>query len=163
MSLPIGELKITYCSAPLKSETITCHVNDTFSVCALGNDDLGADDVESNLLAVKKHSGSSEPLFLRVPADAFRDKQMMEWVCAKKDSYEETNDDFTDLLRENFEARVKRGGLPLLTSFQARTTGLAQFAREHEVEAHLENESSEVDNNIRRLQELYGAKQLEEL
>jgi len=166
-SLPNGELKITYCSAPLKSETITCHVNDTFSVCALGNDDLGADDVESNLLAIKKHSNSSgqqaEPIFLRVPADAFRDKQMMEWIFAKKDGHETTNDDFTDLLRENFEARVKRGGLPLLTAFQARTTGLAQFARENDVESHLENDSSEVDNNIRRLQELYGAKHLEEL
>lgn len=58
-SLANGELKITYCTAPLKSETITCHVNDTFSVCALGNDDLGADDVDANLLAIKKHSSSA--------------------------------------------------------------------------------------------------------
>lgn len=100
---------------------------------------------------------------MRVPADAFRDKQMMEWIFAKKDHHETTNEDFTDLLRQNFETRVKNGGLPLLTAFQARTTGLAQFAREHEVESQLENDSNEVDNNIRRLQEIYGAKQLEEL
>lgn len=99
-SLPNGELKISYFVTPLKTASITCHVNDTHSVCALGNDDLGAEDVESNLLAIRKHSGGDSPLFLTVPADAFRDKKMMEWIYAKKDSFEATNDDFTDLLRE---------------------------------------------------------------
>jgi len=73
-SLPNGELKISYFVTPLKTASITCHINDTHSVCALGNDDLGADDVESNLLAINKHSGGDTPLFLTVPADAFRDK-----------------------------------------------------------------------------------------
>jgi len=40
--LPNGFLKITYLVTPVKTETITCHVNDTLSLCALGDDDLGA-------------------------------------------------------------------------------------------------------------------------
>ena len=47
---PNGFIKITYLVSPLKSETITAHVNDVFALCALGDDDMGADDVESNLL-----------------------------------------------------------------------------------------------------------------
>lgn len=41
-ALPNGFLKITYLVTPVKTETITCHVNDTLSLCALGDDDLGA-------------------------------------------------------------------------------------------------------------------------
>jgi len=82
---------------------------------------------------------------------------------ARKDKEETTNDDFTDLLKENFEARLKKGGIPLLTAFQVRTTGLAQIARDKEVETQIKSDPNETDNNLRRLQDLYGQKQLEEM
>lgn len=71
---------------------------------------------------------------MTLPADAFRDKPMMEWMLAKKDDGETTNDDFTDLLKSQFETRVQKGGLGMITSFHVKTTGLAQFARDKEVE-----------------------------
>ena len=75
-----------------------------FALCALGDDDLGADDVESNLLQIVKYTDSqdqhvSKPISLTLPADAFRDKHMMEWILAKKNPNETTNDDFTDLMK----------------------------------------------------------------
>lgn len=83
-----GVLEITYMITPLKSATITCHANDCFALCAVGDDDLGADDVESNVLAIDKHQVGDEhvnaPLTLVLPADAYRDRAMMEWIMAKK-------------------------------------------------------------------------------
>lgn len=37
-----GFFTITYLVSPLRSETVTAHVNDMYSLCALGDDDLGA-------------------------------------------------------------------------------------------------------------------------
>jgi len=109
-----------------------------YSVCALGDDDLGADDGEANLLAIQKYSvgeqTSTSAITLTLPADAFRDKPMMEWIMAKKDEEETTNEDFTDLMKEHHEARLKKSSLPMITAFHVRTTGLAQFARDKEVE-----------------------------
>jgi hypothetical protein len=120
---------ITYFVSPFVTQELTAHVNDMYSVCALGDDDLGADDVESNLLAIQRYSvgdqTTNEGITLTLPADAFRDKPMMEWIMARKDSEETTNDDFTDLMKIQHEDRLKKGGLPLLTAFQVKTTGLA--------------------------------------
>lgn len=138
-ALADGQMKITFLVSPFVTETLTAHINDMYSVCALGDDDLGADDVEANLLAIQKFTyGKNQeiggPITLTLPADAFRDKPMMEWMLAKKDDGETTNDDFTDLLKSQFETRVQKGGLGMITSFHVKTTGLAQFARDKEVE-----------------------------
>lgn len=58
---------------------------------------------------------------LILPADAFRDKQMMEWIFAYKSPVESTNDEFTDLLRERFEERVDHGkSISMLTAYQIK-------------------------------------------
>lgn len=51
-ALENGNMLITYFVSPFVTQELTAHVNDMYSVCALGDDDLGADDVESNLLAI---------------------------------------------------------------------------------------------------------------
>jgi len=160
-SLPDGMLSITYMKSPVITATITAHVKDVYAVCAVGQDDMGADDVESNVIAIEKFMQDNEhhtsPICLTLPADAFRDKQMMEWIMAKKDAKEETTvDDFTDMLREKFEMRCQKGGLGMLTAFHVRETGLAQFAKEKEIEQQMLNDGSETEDSIRRLQELYG-------
>lgn len=45
-----GHLKMRISKSPLVTYEIVCHQNDVVSVCALGDDDLGADDVESNII-----------------------------------------------------------------------------------------------------------------
>jgi len=58
---------------------------------------------------------------LILPADAFRDKQMLEWIFAFKNTAETTNDEFTDLMRERFEKRVEHGSkISLLTAYQIK-------------------------------------------
>jgi hypothetical protein len=73
------------------------------SVVALGADDLGADDVESNVIEVTSHinaagESSDESILLRLPADAFRDLPMLEWLLASAGAEETTFDDFNDLM-----------------------------------------------------------------
>ena len=62
----------------------------TKSICALGDDDIGADDTEANLLHVSEYLDESTGVAMRdglftIPADAFRDKITMEWILAHKD------------------------------------------------------------------------------
>jgi hypothetical protein len=72
------------------------------SVCSLGDDDLGADDCEGNIIHVTKfldvagdhHTGG----VFQLPGDAFRDKEYMEWILAPKHEHETTATEFSDLM-----------------------------------------------------------------
>ena len=71
----------------------------TTSICALGDDDIGADDTEANILMASEYLDESTGVAMRngffiVPADAFRDKITMEWIMAHKDENSETDEVF---------------------------------------------------------------------
>ena len=51
-SLENGQLRITVLKSPFVSYTITTHTKNVKSVCSLGADDMGADDVEGNIITV---------------------------------------------------------------------------------------------------------------
>lgn len=81
-----GELKLTIQKSIFVSYEITTNVKSVRSVCALGDDDLGADDCEGNIIHVSHFVDSNgdhhnEGVF-QLPADAFRDKEYMEWILA---------------------------------------------------------------------------------
>ena len=66
------------------------HPRYTMSVCALGDDDMGADDSEGSILLAASYIDESTGVSMQdglftVPADAFRDKITMEWILAHKD------------------------------------------------------------------------------
>lgn len=65
-----------------------------------------------------------------MPADAFRDKKMMEWIFASKSSEETTNDDFSDLMKQKFQERASQKKMSFITAYHVKQTGLAPFARE---------------------------------
>jgi len=77
-SLENGQLKITILKSPFVSYSITTHTKNVKSVCSLGADDLGADDVESNIISVSSFVDASgqhhQNGVFKLPADAFRDK-----------------------------------------------------------------------------------------
>jgi hypothetical protein len=50
-----GKLLITIAQSPFVSNFIIADVADVQSVVSVGNDDLGEDDRESNIIAVKKY------------------------------------------------------------------------------------------------------------
>jgi len=77
-SLENGQLKITILKSPFVTYSIQTHVKNVKSVCSLGADDLGADDVEGNIISVSSYIDAQgehhQNGVFRLPADAFRDK-----------------------------------------------------------------------------------------
>jgi len=103
-----GMLRITIQDSPLVSHKILANVRDVQSVMSLGSEDLGADDVDANIIEVKSYITEKDGVqhknaSFAVPADAFRDKPFLEWIFAAKGENEETVEDFNDLMYQNFE------------------------------------------------------------
>ncbi len=53
----------------------------------------------------------------------------MEWIIAPKGEHETLADDFTDLMQQKFDHRVKEGGLNLIAAYNARSTGFSNVTR----------------------------------
>ena len=58
-SLENGQLRITILKSPFVSHSITTHTKNVKSVCSLGADDMGADDVEGNIITVSSYTDAS--------------------------------------------------------------------------------------------------------
>lgn len=99
-----GKVKITVQDSPLVSHDIYASPRDIQSIMSVGDDDLGADDCEGNIIWVKSYVRdgveNSAGGYYTIPADAFRDKPMIDWLFAEKGENEETADDFNDLMIE---------------------------------------------------------------
>lgn len=142
-----GSLLITVNTSPFVSHTITTSAKNVRSIVALGADDLGADDTESNLVEVSSYVTAAgetvnEPLYLELPADAFRDKPMMDWILAVKGEDESTYDDFHDLMATTFKAKTAHGGLTGITAFEVRSTGLANYKNTSLVDINIEDDEA---------------------
>ena len=100
-----GALRIKIAKSPLQTYSIIANVKDTRSICALGDDDLGADDVEGNILQI--HSYVDEATGERhsngvfsLPADANRSKAALEWIFANKEEGSLTDESFAALVQQ---------------------------------------------------------------
>lgn len=103
-----GMLRITIQDSPLISHNILANVRDVQSIMSLGESDLGADDVDANVMYVKSFVTEKDGVQHKngsyaVPADAFRDKPFLDWIFASKGEDEQTVEDFNDLMYSNFE------------------------------------------------------------
>lgn len=88
----------------------------------------------------------------------------MEWLLQEKDGKaESTLEDFNDLMKQRHESKFKEGGMSRLTAFHVKENGLAPLITDSDVKDQIDKLPAETDNNIRRLQEIYGQAQLEEL
>lgn len=101
-----GKVKIAVQDSPFVSHNIYANAKDIQSIVSVGEDDIGADDCEGNILWVKRYINESDGVEntqggqFTIPADAFRDKPMLDWIFANKGENEETADDFNDLMVE---------------------------------------------------------------
>lgn len=141
-SLENGELRLTILKSPFVSYTITTNIKNVQSVCALGDDDMGADDCEGNIIHVSKYTDAEgnhhEQGVFTLPADAFRDKQFLEWILAPKHEDETTVDDFSDLMKQKFTQRVSLGKFNLLGALNAKATGLANVNLDKDLDVSIE-------------------------
>jgi len=140
----------------------------TMSLCAVGQDDVGADDAEGNILRAAEYLDEStntrmrDGLF-RLPADAFRDKTTMEWIMAVKDENSETDALFNEQVMLRHNRIAKTGGLTGLRKLTAESTGYATFGDEEELNHHIKFQSEEADETIAAMSDHYGQERLEKM
>lgn len=94
----------------MTSKTIIASVSDVMALASLGNDDLGEDDLESNIVLVQnyidKATGSTvEGGEFILPADSYRDVKALDWILAPKREEDSTSDLFSDLVSNEFKVR----------------------------------------------------------
>ena len=162
-----GQLRLKISKSPIMSYNIIAKPQAVRSVCALGNDDMGADDVEGNVVAVDQYfneeTGQVEKdSVFALPADAYRSTQALEWILAHKAPDSTTDENFSQLMREEHEATAATGGLTGLRALNATQTGYADMAREDAVNASLEDDAH-TEQQLRELTELYGKEKLDEM
>lgn len=98
------------------------------SLVALGHDDLGHDDVDSNLVMVSEYEEVAtgevmkEPVAFCLPADAYRNKEMVEWILSVSGEEDTSYDSFNELMVNRFEATEPINGL---AAYEVHSTGLA--------------------------------------
>lgn len=88
------------------------------AIASLDNDDMGEDDIESNILAVNDFvtpTGEVVDTQLILPADSYYDKTAMEWILSIKNEEDSTADDFNDLVASGF---FKKQEMPKLNAMQ---------------------------------------------
>jgi len=99
-----GSLRMKIAKSPFMTYSVIAKVNETKSVCAVGDDDLGADDVEGNVLScdsfIDEATGETHQNgVFTLPADANRAKGALEWILAHKSPESTTDDAFSALIQ----------------------------------------------------------------
>lgn len=115
-----GKLKINVSTGPLMtSKDIFVDVHECRGLLSLGNDDLGEEDVDTNVLHINSYYEGSTGEFkkdasetLVLPADGWRDETMLDWVLSLKAPDSNFSDKssldvlFNDLMLEEFDDKV---------------------------------------------------------
>merc|ERR1711935_552869 len=115
-----GKLEITIQESLVGTRTIIVHSADVMGLASLGNDDVGEDDFESNIISVQNFLdvGTGETVgaaqFI-LPADSYRDVKTLDWILSIKNVGDSTLDSFNDLMNEEF---ARKSAAPKLSTIQ---------------------------------------------
>jgi len=167
-----GDVEFKVSTSPFTSRSLVANINNIQGVFSVGNDDVGENDIETNVIqltnVLDRSTGQvleSESVIL--PADAWKDLNMLDWIISIKNSDPEwvdsTLDDFNDLMNEKFQTMSDIGT-------QAGRTGLMQInsaymrkSSSKMIDIEIENDSSEVDNNLELMKKIYGEDRLNKM
>ena len=87
-----------------------------------------------------------------LPADAYRDKNMMEWIMAPKSVENDSSLDlFNSLMQERFQKRTSLGGIGPIAAYNVKTTSFAQINAEKEIIHQIESNDFVTKDNLREL------------
>ena len=108
-----GMLELVVSTSPISSRTIYAGMQDCHDVFTMGNDDTGEEDVDSNVIQIYNFIDESGNVVntdtFTLPADAWRDKETLEWVLSKKGDSESLDllNSFNDMVSINFKSKVE--------------------------------------------------------
>lgn len=164
-----GYLKFNINTSPFTSENIVVDSKDVQSVVALGNDGLGVENQDGNVIVVKRFYCSyeghwiEEQRALTLPGDAFRDRTFLDWILADKSGEGSLAADFQDLMIKQYDAATKGGKISNIDSIAARDSVTLLGDADVVVDAQIRAEDPTVDQVLSRLAGLYGADHLKSL
>ena len=129
---------------------------------------MGEEDIESNIVAVKgavdAKTGEELPedSYL-LPADAWRDPNMLDWILAiNSEEAGTTEAEFGDLMLKSFDSRANTGGISRL-ALHAQRPGRGTPGSDAAVDALIEKDSESLDENLQRMKDFYGPQKLKEM
>ncbi len=95
-----GKLDINVGLSAFATTNIIVDPKDVLSICSLGGDDLGVDNVDGNVISINRYFDKNNNVWineqraLTLPGDAFRDRAFLDWVLADKSGESVIADDF---------------------------------------------------------------------
>jgi hypothetical protein len=153
-------------TSPFTSKNIVASISNTYSQFQLSNDGMGESDLESNVVSISNFQDGNEIVanhtFL-LPADSWKDLNMLDWVLSIKRSGEDSTEDlFNDLMIEQFNQKAKSGGIGKM-AVSIISAGYDKIGSDSAIDRMIEKDDKKVDANLQAMREFYGAKQLEEM
>lgn len=103
-----GKLRISVGTTVLSSRDLIVDVKDIKSVLSLSDNDLGRDNLDSNLVVVAKHYDAvqdkviEDETLLTLPADAYRDRTFIDWILSPKEEEGELALEYHNLMHQRF-------------------------------------------------------------
>jgi hypothetical protein len=121
-----GRLRISIAESFLSSSEIIADVKDVKSVMSLGNDDLGEENKDGNVLLINRYFDVSSKQWVEnnrtvtLPGDAFRDRKFLDWINSEKDGESDLADAFNDLMIQQNQQHVNGGKISQIDLLVAR-------------------------------------------
>lgn len=156
-----GKLTVNMAESPLFSKDLIVDVRDLKSVVALGDEELGEDAQDGNIILISKYINEEgqtveEDVTLTLPGDAFRDKVYMDWLLSDKSGETDLTDDYTSLLQQRYDKLSLNGTLDPFNVLFAKADLQLVDSQKVIVDQQLATNDSSVDENLRKLLNLYG-------
>ena len=164
----LGKLLITISTSPFTSSTIYADPQDVQGVFSVGNDDVGEDDVENNVVHIAKYTSGNEThenaSFL-LPADSWKDVNALDWVLSIKNTHygaDETASLFNDLMITQFEQKQELSKIGKLAIWQANSN-YNRSGPDSSLDHAIDKNDSSVDSNLEEMKQFYGQEQLDKM
>lgn len=161
-----GRLRIKINETVLASSEIIVDTRDIKSVVALGNDDLGEDNQDGNVLYIGRYFDQATNAWvdteraLTLPGDAFRDRRFLEWVISEKSGEGEVADAYNDLLMQLNEQATKSGKISQVELLVARDQASLLQNSDSVAEIQINRNDPVVDKTLDHLKSIYGEEHL---
>lgn len=161
-----GKLLFNVSTSPFTSKNIVASVAQVQGQLSLGNDDMGENDLESNLVEIRNYHDGNElkehGTFI-LPADSWKDFGLLDWVLSiKTNGQDSTEDLFNDLMREQYDLKASTGGLGYLQVAIANA-GYDRVGSGAAIDRLIEKDDKSIEGNLQAMKEFYGPKALESM
>ena len=167
-----GDIEFNVSTSPFTSRSLVANIRDVQGVFSVGNDDLGEDDLECNVIQLSNCLDKSTGQVLAnesvtLPADAYKDVNMLDWVMSIKTNHpnweDSTQDEFNDLMTEKFQSMSEVGQQAGQVGLMAINSAYMRKASRQAIDIQIDRESADVDNNLELMKKIYGEERLNKM